>query len=141
MSRRLKFGAKSEIENMCVVFWCLTPARQRHIHLSLLEFALLRSVHETKLNKYSCCLKISAVHPWTLWSLCLHPQLMALMRQPNKIWWTTLLAFLRLFLCPQRKPACRSWVSRTLVFYLTLCQRYKQHPSHFPVGPQLPRFG
>jgi hypothetical protein len=24
MSQRLKLGAKSEIENMCVVFWCLT---------------------------------------------------------------------------------------------------------------------
>jgi hypothetical protein len=24
MSQRLKLGAKSEIENMCIAFWCLT---------------------------------------------------------------------------------------------------------------------
>jgi hypothetical protein len=30
MSRRLKLGAKSEIENMCITFWCLTTgASQR----------------------------------------------------------------------------------------------------------------
>jgi hypothetical protein len=26
MSQRLKLGAKSEIENMCVAFWCLTTS-------------------------------------------------------------------------------------------------------------------
>jgi hypothetical protein len=28
MSQRLKLGAKSEIENMCVMFWCLTSAKE-----------------------------------------------------------------------------------------------------------------
>jgi hypothetical protein len=28
MSQRLKLGAKSEIENMCVAFWCLTMERK-----------------------------------------------------------------------------------------------------------------
>jgi hypothetical protein len=27
MSRRLKLGTKLEIENMCVVFWCLTVVK------------------------------------------------------------------------------------------------------------------
>jgi hypothetical protein len=27
MSQRLKLGTKSEIENVCVMFWCLTPNR------------------------------------------------------------------------------------------------------------------
>jgi hypothetical protein len=30
MSRRLKLGAKSEIENMCVAFWCLTTEKEGH---------------------------------------------------------------------------------------------------------------
>jgi hypothetical protein len=36
MSRRLKLGAKSEIENMCIAFWCLT-SRQKFIELELLS--------------------------------------------------------------------------------------------------------
>jgi hypothetical protein len=28
MSRKLKLGAKSEIENMCVAFWCLTADKE-----------------------------------------------------------------------------------------------------------------
>jgi hypothetical protein len=28
MSRRMKLGTKSEIENMCVTFWCLTVEKK-----------------------------------------------------------------------------------------------------------------
>jgi hypothetical protein len=39
MSQRLKLGAKSEIKNMCVMFWCLTA--EAPLGLALRELSVV----------------------------------------------------------------------------------------------------